>query len=118
MDSENFYREMLLEHYHHQRNAGTLTGPDFSSADHNPSCGDQVRIEGAIKDGIITVLAFTGSGCILSQAVASMVTEACKGKTIEQVLALNKDFVVGFVGASVGPTRLRCALLSLSALQQ
>lgn len=118
MDSETVFRENLLEHYHHPRNVGHLDGHDFASTEQNPSCGDQIHIEGRIKDGVITELAFVGSGCILSQAVASMVTESCTGKTIEQVVAFDKDFVVGLIGTHVGPTRLRCALLSLSALQQ
>jgi nitrogen fixation NifU-like protein len=117
MDLEILYRENLLEHYHHPRNVGHLVVHDFSSTEQNPSCGDQIHIEGRIDNGIITALGFVGSGCILSQSVASMVTESCTGKTIEQVLAFNKDFVVSLIGTHVGPTRLRCALLSLSALQ-
>ena len=118
MDSENLYRERLLEHYHHPRNAKPLLAPDFFAVEQNPSCGDQIRIEGRIEDGIIKELGFVGAGCMLSQAAASMVTEACKGKTVEQALSLNKDFIIGLIGIQVGPTRLRCALLSLSSLQQ
>lgn len=118
MDTEQFFREKLLEHYHHPRNVGTISEPDFSSAEYNHSCGDQIQIEGHVKNGILTSIAFIGSGCILSQAVASMVTDACKGKTVEQVLALNKEFVLGLIGSTtLGPTRLRCALLALYALQ-
>jgi nitrogen fixation NifU-like protein len=117
MDTEQLFREKLLEHYHNPRNVGTVQEPDFSAAEYNHSCGDQVQIEGRIEDGIIRSLAFVGSGCILSQAVASMVTEACKDKTVQEVLALNKEFVLGLIGSTLGPTRLRCALLSLYALQ-
>jgi len=117
MDKEQFYREKLLEHYHHPRNVGTIKGPDFSSAEYNHSCGDQVQMEGQVRNGVVTILSFIGSGCILSQAVASMLTEECKGKTIKEVLALDKEFVHGLIGMSLGPTRLRCALLPFYALQ-
>ena len=117
MDTEQLFREKLLEHYHHPRNVGTIKEPDFSSIEYNHSCGDQVQMEGHIKNGIITDMAFIGSGCILSQAAASMLTDACKGKTIEQLLALDKEFIQAMIGMSLGPTRLRCALLPLYALQ-
>ena len=117
MDREQFFREKLLEHYHHPRNVGTIKEPDFSAAEYNHSCGDQVHMEGHIKKGVLTSLSFIGSGCILSQAVASMLTETCKGKAIKELLALDKEFVLGLIGTSLGPTRLRCALLSLYALQ-
>lgn len=118
MSTEEYFRDLLLEHYHHPRNAGTIAAPDFSSSEYNHSCGDQVQIQGQMQNFVITRLAFIGSGCLLSQAVASMLTEACVGKTAQQILALNKDFVLGLVGSSLGPTRLRCALLPLYALQQ
>ena len=117
MDTGQLFREKLLEHYHHPRNVGTIKEPDFSSLEYNHSCGDQVQIEGRIQDGILTSIMFIGSGCILSQAVASMLTEACRGKTIKQVLALDHNFIHGLIGASLGPTRLRCALLPLYTLQ-
>ena len=117
MGTEQLFREKLLEHYHHPRNVGTIKEPDFSSAEYNHSCGDQIQMEGQVRNGVLTSLAFIGSGCILSQAVASMLTEECKGKTIKEVLELDKEFIRGLIGISLGPTRLRCALLALYALQ-
>ncbi len=117
MDTEQFKRDKLLEHYHHPHNVGTLQEPDFSSIEYNPSCGDQIQIEGQIQNGVLTALVFIGSGCILSQAVASMFTEVCKGKTIHEILKMDKEVVLGLIGMSLGPTRLRCALLGLYALQ-
>ena len=117
MDKEQLFREKLLEHYHHPRNVGTIKEPDFSLVEYNHACGDQVQMEGHIRDGVLTAISFIGSGCILSQAVASMLTEACKGKTVKEVLALDKTFILELIGTSLGPTRLRCALLPLYALQ-
>lgn len=116
MDMSKFYREKLLDHYHHPRNAGQLDGPDFSSSEYNHSCGDQVHIEGRIKNGIVEDIVFLGSGCVVSQAAASMLTEYSKGKSVNELLLLNKDFMLKLVGIDLGPTRLRCALLPLYAL--
>jgi nitrogen fixation NifU-like protein len=117
MDPEQIYREKLLEHYHHPHNVGTLERPDFSSTEYNHSCGDQIQMEGHIRDGVLVRLKFVGVGCILSQAVASMLTELCKGKSLQEVLALDKDYIMSLIGMSLGPTRLRCALLPLYAIQ-
>lgn len=117
MDKEKLFQEKLLEHYHHPRNVGTIQEPDFSSVEYNHSCGDQVQVEGHIKDGVLTTISFIGSGCMLSQAVASMITESCKGFAVQEVLSLDKEFIYGLIGISLGPTRLRCALMPLYALQ-
>ena len=117
MDTMKYYREKLLDHYHHPRNAGQIDSPDFSSEEYNHSCGDLVHIEGRIKDGTITDIVFLGSGCVVSQAAASMITEYGKGKSVDELLVLDKEFVLKLIGVDLGPTRLRCALLPLYALQ-
>jgi nitrogen fixation NifU-like protein len=117
MDPEHIYREKLLEYYHNPRNVGPLKNPDFSATEYNPACGDQVRIEGHIQSGSVIDLKFVGSGCILSQAVASMLTETCQGKSLQEIAVLDKNYILSLLGMSLGPTRLRCALLSLYALQ-
>ena len=63
-------------------------------------------------------LVFSGSGCVISQATASMLTEHCIGKNVEEVLALTKDDILKLIGIELGPVRLKCALLALQALQQ
>ena len=117
MDNK-LYKEELLDHYKHPRNKTVIQNPDFSSGHNNPSCGDKLAIDGKIVDGKITELYFTGSGCVISQATASMLTELCIGKTIQEVMDLNKDDITELVGIPLGPSRLKCALLSLEVLQQ
>lgn len=112
------YQEELLNHYHRPRNQGRLEHPDFSCSRLNPLCGDQVMYEGAISDGTISDLKFTGSGCVISQATASLLGEHVRGKKIETVLSLDKVAVLSLIGISLGPTRMQCALLPLEALQQ
>lgn len=112
------YHELLMDHYRHPRHAGHLDHPDFSSGQVNPSCGDSVKFEGMIEHDTITDIAFSGSGCVISQATSSMVSEYVLGKTIDEVLALHKEDIVRLIGVQLGPIRLKCALLALQALHQ
>jgi nitrogen fixation protein NifU and related proteins len=113
------YKEELLDHYRFPRHKGKLIAPDFSSGQQNPSCGDQVCFEVKLADGCIAAIAFDGVGCVISQATASMVAELVKDKPILFVVALTAQDIQLLIGMSdLGPTRLKCALLSLYALQQ
>ena len=116
--NDKIYQEELLEHYKYPKHRKKITNPDFAAGDYNPSCGDRIAIEGSIKDGKITDLGFQGSGCVISQAAASMLMEEAMGKTTEQIQALTKDNITELVGIPLGPTRLKCALLCLEVLQQ
>lgn len=113
----NLYQEILMDHYRHPRNRGRLAAPDFSSMSHNPSCGDSVQFDGRIQDGMVIELAFEGAGCVISQAMASILCEKLVGNSISHIEALDKDYVIGILGMQLGPTRLKCALLPLQALQ-
>lgn len=113
----DLYKNTLLDHYKNPRNFGTLNNPTVSSGEHIPSCGDSVEIECIIKDDIICEIAFTGKGCVISQATASMLTEYCKQKNINELLKIDNDFILKLIGIQLGPNRLKCALLPLMALQ-
>jgi|SRR5579872_6796972 len=112
------YQYQLMDHYRNPRNQGTLEGPDFKSGVFNPSCGDSVAIEGVITDQVITHVAFQGSGCVISQATASLLTQAVKGKAVDEVALLDRDWVMRLIGIELGPVRLKCALLPLEALHE
>lgn len=116
--NEIAYQEELLDHYKHPRNKKTIENPDFTAGQDNPSCGDTIAMQGKIEQMRITDLGFNGSGCVISQAAASMLTEHCVGKTVSEVLKLSKDDILALIGIKLGPTRLKCALLSLEVLQQ
>jgi nitrogen fixation NifU-like protein len=111
------YQEELMDHYKYPRNNKTIENPDFAISELNPSCGDRIAIAGKISENIISDLGFSGSGCVISQATASMLTEHCLGKTVELALGLSKNDIIAMVGLEMGPTRLKCALLSLQVLQ-
>lgn len=112
------YKERVMDHYHNPRNRGRLEKPHFSTGEFNPSCGDSVGFDALIEDGVVKKIMFTGNGCAVSQAAASMLTEYCVGKLLEELLTLDKTFMLKLVGMPLGPMRIRCALLSLQALQK
>jgi nitrogen fixation NifU-like protein len=110
------YADFLLDHYHHPRNKGLLSHADFIFHLLNPSCGDQVTMAGTINDSIITTCQFEGKGCVISLAAASILTTLVIGKTIENVKKLQPQDILDNMQITLGPTRLRCALLSLETL--
>ena len=122
MADDKLYQEELMDHFRYPRNKKKIENPDFSSGQQNPSCGDTVFVEGKVaKDekGVMRVvdIGFGGSGCVISQAAASMLTEKCIGKTVDEVLSINKDDILGMVKLKLGPLRMHCALLCLEALK-
>lgn len=116
--NDKIYQEELLEHYKYPKNRKKMESSDFSAGHYNPSCGDRISIQGMIKDHQIIDLGFQGSGCVISQATASMLLECCIGKTIEDILRMTKDDIAAMIGMTLGPTRFKCALLSLDVLHQ
>jgi nitrogen fixation NifU-like protein len=83
----------------------------------NPLCGDELRVELSIDDGIVRDVRFNGRGCAISQAAASMISDVVKGKTVDEVAALGRDDVLEELGIPLTPIRLKCALLSVSVLK-
>jgi nitrogen fixation NifU-like protein len=114
---DNLYRENIIDHYQHPHNHGTLEQPDISFEDTNPLCGDKVRIDLKIKDGIVEDVKFTGKGCAISQASASMLTDEIKGKSLDEIRRLDKQIVYDLLGIPLGPSRVKCAMLPLKVIK-
>lgn len=114
----DLYQQELMDHYRNPRNRGVLEHPDFASEQHNPSCGDSVALQGKVENGVVTILMFTGAGCVISQAAASLLTEYCRGKSISELRELQAAVILKLVGIPLGPTRAKCALLVYDALVQ
>ncbi len=113
----DLYREHILDHYQNPRNYGTLENPDRSFEDSNPLCGDRIRIDLKLADDRIVDIRFSGRGCAISQASASILTEMVKGKSLEEVRRLSADDLLEELGVPISPARRKCALLSLKVLK-
>jgi nitrogen fixation NifU-like protein len=110
---DDFYRDFILDHYRNPRNFGHFDHPGASAEDLNPLCGDTIRMEFEVDDGVVRDVRFSGKGCAISQASASMLTETIKGMRLEEIAKLSKDVVLENVGIGISPTRLKCATLGL-----
>jgi nitrogen fixation NifU-like protein len=114
---DDFYRENILDHYRNPRNHGHLDAPTATAEGVNPLCGDELRVELQIEDGVVTDLRFNGRGCAISQAAASMISDVAKGKSVADVQALGREDVLEELGIPLTPIRLKCALLSVQLLK-
>jgi len=115
---DDFYRDFILDHYRNPRNFGHLSAPDAVAEDRNPLCGDEMRVEIAVDDdGKVADIRFSGKGCAISQASASMLIESAKGKSLESILTLGEESVLENVGIDISPTRMKCAMLGLGVLK-
>ena len=119
---DELYREYILEHYKRPHNwsppAAELAAPDLEFEDSNPLCGDQLRVQIALDaERRVADLRFSGHGCAISQAAASMASDEVKGMPVDELLALDKSFVLELLGIDISATRMKCALLSLKVLK-
>lgn len=112
----DLYQEDILEHYKHPQNYGSLPDATIVQKEHNPTCGDTLTFYLHIEDGKIADVKFEGEGCAISQAAASMLTEEILGKPAAEAQKMQKEDVLELLGIELGPTRLKCALLSLQGI--
>src|SRR6516164_7171289 len=108
---EDLYRENLLDHYENPRHHGTLEHADISHEESNPLCGDKIRVDVKLSDDHthIAEIAFSGDGCIISQASTSMLMEDVAGKSVEEVQKLERQDVLDMVGVPLTAARVKCA---------
>lgn len=120
----DLYREQILDHYKHPRNFGHLDGADVVSQEINVSCGDKIMIElkfgagSAEQNRRIEAIRFSGEGCAIDQASASMLTEKVTGMNASDVMKLTLDDVQEMLGTTLTPSRVKCAMLPLEAIQK
>jgi nitrogen fixation NifU-like protein len=111
---DDFYKEYILDHYRNPRNFGHLDAPTAVAEDLNPLCGDKIRFELLVgADGRVSDVRFSGKGCAISQASASMLSESLKGEKLEDVARLPQERVLENVGIGISPARMKCAMLGL-----
>lgn len=114
----NIYQEIILDHYRNPRHHGVLTAPTHRAKALNASCGDKLQMDILVKNDIIKEVRFSGIGCAISQASASLLTESVEGKSVVQALALLPQDVLGLLGVTLSPSRIKCGLLSLETLKK
>lgn len=129
----NIYKQQILDHYKNPRNFGRLKDADVIVEETNASCGDEMKIyikfssatslrqgygRQASQQSVIKDVKFKGTGCAISIAAASMLTEFVKGKKLSEIKKLDKDDIFKLLGVKVGPGRVRCVTLALEAVKK
>lgn len=111
------YKEDILDHYKNPRNFGQLDDPDIRVVANNPLCGDKLSMDLSIKEGIVEDVRFSGRGCAISQASASMLTEEMVGKRLDELAGTTRQDILDNLGIQVSYARMKCATLSLGLLR-
>ncbi|HYU57745.1 MAG TPA: SUF system NifU family Fe-S cluster assembly protein [Actinomycetota bacterium] len=134
MSLDDLYKEVILDHYKNPRNKRDLPGAEVTLSKNNPLCGDEITIHAHLADGRVAEVTFEGQGCSISQASASMLTEAIAGKPMAEAEGLVRDFrgmmegtvepdedelgdLVALQGVARYPVRIKCAVLAWDILQ-
>ena len=138
MSSNNLdmlYRRVVMDHYKNPRNKGILEDGSLTVNMNNPTCGDRIQLTMNVKDGVVTDAKFEGEGCSISMSSASMMTQAIKGKNVEDAIKLSKVFsdmmqgneydddldlgdIEALQGVSKFPARIKCATLAWKAMEK
>ncbi len=112
------YGSMVLEHFRRPRNHQTLANANAAAEGNNPLCGDRVRIELRVDEGVVREAAFTGNACAICTAAASLLTEKVRALRVSEAEALQDTDAISWLGAEVPAARERCATLPLRTLRQ
>ncbi|MBL8126269.1 MAG: SUF system NifU family Fe-S cluster assembly protein [Chloroflexia bacterium] len=115
--TDSIYREQILDHNKNPRNKGTLENPQFTYQDVNPLCGDEIRMDVQTDGERVTDIRFSGRGCAISQAAASILTEMVDGQTLDDVKAISREDLLDELGVPISPARMKCAMLGLKVLK-
>lgn len=114
----DMYQERILQHYRNPKNFGQLEHPDFTGEESNPLCGDHIRMDLRLdpsREKVVEVR-FSGDGCAISMASASMLTQKLAGQPLSAVEKVTRDDVLQLIGISLSPVRVKCALTGFTAL--
>ena len=115
---DSLYAEEILDHYKHPHNFGQIENPDIHIEANNPLCGDRLSMDVRVKDGVVEDVRFSGRGCAISQAAASMLTDRMIGEKLDDLASTTRDDILDMLGVEVSYARMKCATLSLGLLRQ
>ena len=113
----DLYADNILDHYRDPRKKEELKSASVSHKEANYSCGDEVNIQLKIEDGKITSIGWQGTGCAISQAGMSILSEEIDGMSIEDVEKMKKQDIYDLLGVPIGPRRFKCALICLHVIK-
>ena len=115
---DDLYRELILEHYKKPHHWGELPDPDIEFEDFNPLCGDELKVQLKLDgNDRIADLRFSGHGCAISQASASLASDEVIGMRVDELMRLDREFILDLLGIDISATRMKCALLSLKVIK-
>ncbi|QUG42530.1 SUF system NifU family Fe-S cluster assembly protein [Psychrobacillus sp. INOP01] len=132
---DQLYRRVIMDHYKNPRNKGSIEDGALTIDMNNPTCGDRIHLTLQVENGKIQNAKFDGEGCSISMASASMMTQAVKGKSVEEALQLSSTFsemmlgkdyddsieledIEALSGVSQFPARIKCATLAWKAMEK
>jgi nitrogen fixation NifU-like protein len=117
---EELYQEFIIELYKNPLNFGKIENADYKAQIYNSTCGDMIELFLSVNDGKTADAKFTGKGCAISQASASLFTGYLKGKSVEELKKIEKEDVLRLIKINLekNPSRMKCALLPLDALRK
>lgn len=133
---DTLYRQVIMDHYKYPRNRGSLEGDGLTVELNNPTCGDRILLQLQVEDGKVKDIKFEGEGCSISMSSASMMTQAIKGKPVEDALEMSNLFskmmmgeeidpgdlelgdIEALQGVSQFPARIKCATLAWQAMEK
>jgi nitrogen fixation protein NifU and related proteins len=132
---DNLYRRVIMDHYKNPRNRGILEDGSHTINMNNPTCGDRIQLTFKVEDGVVIDARFEGEGCSISMSSASMMTQAIKGKKVEEAIKLSKIFsdimqgkdydddidlgdIEALQGVAKFPARIKCATLAWKAMEK
>ncbi|MBC8080975.1 MAG: SUF system NifU family Fe-S cluster assembly protein [Gorillibacterium sp.] len=133
MELDDLYRRVIMDHYKNPRNRGSFDGDVITVNLNNPSCGDRITIQLKMENGIVMDAKFQGEGCSISLSSASMMTDAVKGKTLEEAEHMAENFscmmrgqhtdfeyedLEALSGVNKFPARIKCATLAWNAMRK
>ncbi|SEO58348.1 nitrogen fixation protein NifU [Halogranum amylolyticum] len=115
----DMYRQQILDHYKNPRNYGEMEDPTFSHVGENPSCGDTIKMDVRLEDDGETIefVSFSGDGCAISQASASMLSQKLPGTSLSELKEMDRDDIVDMLGVDISPMRIKCAVLAEKVAQ-
>lgn len=115
--ADEMYKEHIIDHYTNPHNKQAISNPTLHARDVNPLCGDELEIFLTLNGDTVTAVGWSGKGCAISQAAASMLSDELKGKALAQLNTINTQDVLDLLHIPIGPVRLKCANLILRTLQ-